>query len=163
LRSTLKFTYDLVFPNNQPRDWRQIAVVETDEAVRLPATEVVEVPANESCTIERDEPLLVEIRAKLTAPGLVVLADQFFPGWELTVETAGVSKSQPILRTNRVLRGAVLPPGEHRLVYRYRPKSFYAGAIVSALACGAIAIAAVVRAAGCWPSHKRADGSRGPR
>lgn len=144
-QATREFTRELMFPDNQPRDWRRVAVVETDEAVSLPAAETAEVPAGESCTIERDEPLVVEIRATLKTPGLVILADQFFPGWELTVESAGSSKRQPILRTNRVLRGVVLPPGEHRLVYRYQPKSFYAGAILSSLAVASVAGASAFR------------------
>lgn len=144
-RAIREYTHELLFPDNEPRDWRQVAIVETAGAVTLPAGDPAQSPVGESCTIERDEPLVVEIRAKLTAPGLVVLADQFFPGWELNIETDGVSKSQPILRTNRVMRGAVLPAGEHRLVYRYRPKSFYAGAIVTAGACAGVGIALVVR------------------
>jgi len=140
-RATREYTRELLFPDNEPRDWRKVAVVETAEAVSLPAAEVAPAASGESCEIERDEPLVVEIRARLTAPGLVVLADQFFPGWELTVETAGQSRGQPILRTNRILRGAVLPPGEHRLIYRYRPRSFYAGATVSVLTCLGVAFA----------------------
>ena len=61
------------------------------------------------------------------------------------IETDGQSRSQPILRTNRVMRGVVLPPGEHRLVYRYRPKSFYAGAIVSAMTSAGVGIALLAR------------------
>jgi hypothetical protein len=153
-RETLNFTYRLLYPNNTPRDWRRVAVVETEEAVNLPAGEATEAPPGESCTIERDDPLTVEVQATLTAPGLVVLADQFCPGWELTVETNGQSRTLPILRTNRVLRGAVLPTGEHRLIYRYRPKSFFAGAIISALACAGVGIAVAVR----WRQTRTAKG-----
>ncbi len=144
-RGTREMTREMLFPDNKPRDWRKVAVVETAEAVSLPAADAVPAAPGETCTIERDEPLMVEIRARLTTPGLVVLADQFFPGWELTVETDGQSRTQPILRTNRVLRGVVLPPGEHLLVYRYRPRSFYAGAILSAAACVGVGLAVLAR------------------
>jgi hypothetical protein len=140
-----EFASELLFRDNKPRNWREVAVIETIEAVKLPGDDLTEVTADESCTIVRDEPLQVEINAKLTALGLVVLADQYFPGWELTVETDGVAHQQPILRTNRVLRGAVLPPGEHRLIYRYQPSSFYVGASISAFACAGLAIATFAR------------------
>jgi len=157
-RATREYTRELLFPDNQPREWRKIAVVETAEAVSLPATEVVTAAPGETCTIERDEPLVVEIRARLTAPGLVVLADQFFPGWELAVETDGRPRNQPVLRTNRVMRGVVLPPGEHRLVYRYRPKSFYAGAIVSGMTCAGVGIVLLARGRGQRPARPQTVG-----
>ena len=37
----------------------------------------------------------------------------------------------PILRANRMMRGAALPAGKHTLVYTYEPDSFRIGAIVS--------------------------------
>ena len=50
----------------------------------------------------------------------VVLADAFYPGWALTVD----DRPAEILRTNRMMRGAALEAGRHRLVYEYRPRSF---------------------------------------
>jgi hypothetical protein len=48
----------------------------------------------------------------------------------------------PILRTNRVMRGALLPAGTHRLVYRYRPESVIYGGAISGLALVALLAAA---------------------
>ena len=150
-RAVRDHTLKLMFPGNLPRDWRREAVIETNGPIKLPAAERAEIPVGESCTIERADPLRVEIAVTLKSDGLVVLGDQYFPGWELTVETAGESRRVPILRTNRILRGAVLPAGEHRLVYRYRPKSFLYGALVSAASVGALAIGGCV-----WLWRKRA-------
>ncbi len=144
-REIRRYTYELLYPDDEPRDWRQEAVVETSGVIQVPQLAPADIPAGESCAIEREDPLCIEVRVKLTAPGLVVLAEQFFPGWELTVETAGQSRRQEILRTNRVMRGAVLPAGEHRLIYRYRPKSFYAGAAISSLAVASVAIGILIR------------------
>ena len=84
------------------------------------------------CRVVHYDPLCVEIETKLSAPGLVVLADQFYPGWQLEVETAGQgTRRVPIVRTGGVKRGAWLPPGRHRLVYRYRPAGFFWGAVLS--------------------------------
>jgi hypothetical protein len=89
-------------------------------------------PAGESCRIVHYDPQRVEIDATLTAPGLIVLSDVYYPGWQLDVHSAGSSQPIAILRTNRLMRGALLPAGKHRLVYRYRPGSFHVGLAVSA-------------------------------
>ncbi len=91
-------------------------------------------PRTESCRVVSCDLLRVEIEAELIRPGMVVLCDQFYPGWKLEVETAGRSaRPVPILRTNRVMRGAWLPAGKHRLVYYYRPASFFWGTAISSL------------------------------
>jgi hypothetical protein len=139
---TENYTFQLLFPEREQagrrsrrpesRDWRQIAVVETDEPFEL-HRQADAITDGETCSIEYADPLRVEIAARLQSPGLVVLSDLHYPGWELTVETAGHKQSQPILRTNRVMRGVLLPAGEHHLVYRYRPRSVLVGAIISGL------------------------------
>ncbi len=134
-----KWTENLLFPDNQPRNWRQAAVVESD----APLADTLSSPpeaAHESCRIVRDEPQHVEIEASLATPGLVVLSDQFYPGWQLTVEAGGRERDVPILRTNHVMRGVVLPAGRHRLAYHYRPLSIIYGAIISGLSAGGLAL-----------------------
>jgi hypothetical protein len=138
----VEFTDEVLFPRGNPRDWRETAVVETDALVAL------DVPRDaafekERCTIVAAEPQRVEIEATLVADGLVVLADLYYPGWELAVETDGHERPVPILRANRVMRGALLPPGTHRLVYCYRPRSVIYGGIISAAAWLTLLIVAV--------------------
>ncbi len=127
--------------DGQPRDFRTSAVVEADAGAisrddEAAADDVASAAAGarpgEWCRVVRYEPDRVEIEALLQRPGLVVLADQFYPGWRLEVESnGGDSRPVPILRTNRVMRGAWLPAGSHRLVYRYRPATFACGAAIS--------------------------------
>jgi uncharacterized membrane protein YfhO len=64
----------------------------------------------------------------------VVLADVYYPGWKLTID----GKPAPILRINRLMRGALVSAGRHTLVYTYEPISFTAGLAGSAL--GVIAL-----------------------
>ncbi len=128
---------DVYFPKRVVRDLSVTAVVETEGAdadmppISIPPPNDL---ARESCRIVVDEPQRVEIEVELATPGLVVLNDTHYPGWQATVSQGG-GKRQPvsILRTNRIMRGVALPSGKHRLVYKYRPTSFRLGAALSAI------------------------------
>lgn len=112
---------------------------------RRPLTPVLpQKEREEICRVVRYEPARVEVVANLSRPGLVVLCDQFYPGWTLEVATAGRGcRTVPVLRVNRVMRGAWLPAGQHRLTFRYQATGVFWGATVSlagwlALAAGGI-------------------------
>ena len=65
--------------------------------------------------------------------GLVVLADQFYPGWCLEVSRAGEgARRVPIQRIHGVMRAAELPAGRHRLTFLFRPWLVYLGVVMSA-------------------------------
>ncbi len=83
--------------------------------------------ASEPVKVTYPSPQRVELEVDLKAPGIVVLADIYYPGWELTID--GVPA--PIERVNRAMRGAVVPKGPHRLVYTYAPRSFRIGWLLS--------------------------------
>ncbi len=65
----------------------------------------------------------------LERPGIIVLADVFYPGWTLSTSTA---RPLRLFRINRMMRGAAVESGRHTLIYRYQPASFRIGLIVSA-------------------------------
>lgn len=115
-------------PGRRAYDLRAMAFVETDRPEGL-AGYVARVPVTdrESVVVTRYEPQRVEILATLESPGLVVLADVFYPGWNLTID--GVPAT--IYRTNRLMRGAAVKAGRHTLVYLYKPTSFRIGAALS--------------------------------
>ncbi|NIA12686.1 MAG: YfhO family protein [Nitrospiraceae bacterium] len=80
-----------------------------------------------ACELADDSPERVTVRLTSYKPGVVVLADTFSPGWEATLDGAPA----PILQANGIFRGIATPAGEHKIVFRYRPRSFMAGAAVS--------------------------------
>jgi uncharacterized membrane protein YfhO len=90
--------------------------------------------------IGRYLPQQVELTATMQTPGLVVLSDTFYPGWDATVDDRPV----PIVRANYFCRGVFVPAGEHRVVFRYRPMSYRVGARISFITCGLILIALVI-------------------
>jgi hypothetical protein len=73
------------------------------------------------------EHLVIDVDAP--APGFLVLADQYYPGWRATVN----GKDVPIQRANYTFRLVEVPAGSSRVEFRYRPASVAIGAAVSAL------------------------------
>lgn len=116
-------------------DLRQTALIETSDKESLKGfLSRTAVGAAESVAVIKYGPQRVELLASLDRPGLVILADTYYPGWRLTID----GKPAPIYRANRMMRGAAVPAGEHTLVYTYEPGSFRIGAIVSLV--GAIVV-----------------------
>jgi hypothetical protein len=70
------------------------------------------------------------------AAGLLVLADLHYPGWTAQVD----GSPAPILLADGYLRAVALPAGQHRVVFRYRPIAFYAGAAISVAALLTLAV-----------------------
>jgi len=84
-----------------------------------------------------------EIRATVTSPGnaLLVVSEVYYPaGWHATLD----GKPVPIHRVNYVLRGVVVPPGEHTLLMRFDPKDFRQGLLASLASFGLIGLGLVV-------------------
>lgn len=122
-------TLEIFFPEEQLRDLRERAFVETN--MPLDPSPAPRSEGNEACTIVVDEPTRVELEVQLASAGLLVLSDQFYPGWRATVESDGKTRDATILRTNRVMRGVALPAGRHRVLFDYQPRSIWGGAAIS--------------------------------
>ena len=77
------------------------------------------------------EDRLNEVAVDVNAPqrGVLVLNDSWDAGWKVRVD--GVE--QELLKVNYNFRGVVVPPGSHRVVFRYRPKFLLAGLAISGL------------------------------
>ncbi len=77
------------------------------------------------------------IDANGTRSGLLVLTDDFYPGWRPTVDGHPV----PLRRVDFLLRGVMLPPGHHTVVMGYAPTSWTAGWVLSSAALMALLLA----------------------
>jgi hypothetical protein len=75
----------------------------------------------------RDTPNRVTIRAILDAPGYLVVADTWYPGWQATVD--GVPTE--VLRANYAFRAVWLEAGKHEVEMVYRPTLVLIGGVVS--------------------------------
>jgi hypothetical protein len=76
------------------------------------------------------EPEHVVIDTITAAPSLLVLTDQHYPGWRAAVDGAPA----PILRADYLFRAVALPPGRHRVEFRFVPDSFRRGLGLAAVA-----------------------------
>ena len=84
-----------------------------------------------------------------------MFSEVYYPaGWKLTVADTG--EVLPISLSDKVLRSATLPAGEHDLVMRFQPESYARGKTVS-LVCSILALLAVLAAAGLMIFKPKAD------
>jgi hypothetical protein len=119
------------------RDFRRVAVVETSEELQPALLQTNAQDSAAMATVVRDQTQQITIRAKLSQPGLLVLADSFSPGWIASYKPAADSSAKTIStihRTNRCFRGVELPAGDWLVHFEYRPQSFYRGALISGIA-----------------------------
>jgi hypothetical protein len=68
-------------------------------------------PDHLSCTVETDK------------PGLMVLGDQWFPGWSAMVD----GQPAPLYRANYLMRAVPVPAGRHHVAFDYEPPGFRLG------------------------------------
>ena len=110
------------------RDPLREAMVEAPPETRLPV--VVPTVEPERVVIERDDEESMTLRVRAAAPGLLVVADAYYPGWVAQVD----GRPTPIYPTDILLRGVFVHAGEHTVTFRYRPVSFRVGVVGSLLA-----------------------------
>lgn len=99
-------------------------------------------PPRDPATLTTDRDEQVTVRARARRPGYLVLGDSMYPGWEARVD----GKPAKILPANENFRAVALPAGRHEVVFRYRPASVTAGAVISGLALIGLLGAAVLLA-----------------
>jgi Bacterial membrane protein YfhO len=122
---------------------RESALIETDDREGLkkflPGTPI---GPTESVAVTAYDPTRVELKATMDRPGVVILADAYYPGWRLRID----GQNAPIYRANRLMRGAAVPAGVHTLVFTYEPASFRVGLVV----CSAGVVVLLFLAWSCW-------------
>jgi len=124
------------------------AIIEGD-LLELPLhTTSSEEPSQQLVNIINYHPSHIEIFAEMDSPGLLVLSELYYPGWNVYVD--GVSK--PLYATNLTMRGVYVPSGEHQIEFIYEPLSFRLGIYIS-LVTGIIIVVFMV--SGWWFNRRK--------
>jgi hypothetical protein len=100
-------------------DPRISAVVES--SLSLPASTQPPIPAR----IDRYNDSQVEMTTTTDSPGVLVLADAYYPGWQAELD----GKPTPIFPVDIAFRGVKVPAGVHTVTMEYRPTPVLLGAL----------------------------------
>ncbi len=121
----------------------------------------VEIPIGPEGTatfaVTTSTPRRVMVRVNASQPGVLVLADTFYKGWQAQVD----GRAAPIHRADYCLRAVAVPAGEHVVEFRYAPRSVRLGAalsLVGLLGAGAGWLLVVRRSTRPIRPAKRRDG-----
>lgn len=106
-------------------DYRHTVILESD----VPLSHDAE-PVESDVRVTRYDAHEVVIDADVSRAAMLVLTDNYYPGWNAYVDGQQV----PLYRANYTFRAVALPAGEHVVVFRYKPDSVRHGIVVTALA-----------------------------
>lgn len=70
-----------------------------------------------TATVTRYAPERVEVATDANGAALLVLADNYYPGWQAQVD----GQRAEVFRTNHTFRGVVVPAGKHQVVFTFDP------------------------------------------
>ncbi len=92
--------------------------------------------APDSATVVRYTANEIVIDVTATMPGLLLLTDAWYPGWQVKVRPRDAGKAassvgQESLRTDVLFRGVPVEPGMWRLTFTYRAPWVYVGTLLS--------------------------------
>jgi hypothetical protein len=115
----------------------EVALIDPADAGPIALSGALEPPGDGRVIHRRRNRVEVEIEAK--HPGVLVLNESYFAGWNARVDGA----SAPVFRANYALRGVSVPAGARRVVFEFAPPglsmSLVGFALGLILLCGAAA------------------------
>jgi hypothetical protein len=104
-------------------DWDPSRVAFVPQGAEVPAGG----PLTGEARVVEHTPDRVVVRTAADRPALLVLADNYYPGWVASVN----GTETPIVLTNHTFRGVVVGAGEQEVVFEFRPDSFFTGLYVT--------------------------------
>lgn len=135
---------DIFLDGDQPRDLRSVVFIDASGGELFPPNPPLSSDAYYRVVGHNSQRVDVDVRTSSRA--WLVLNDAFYPGWEATARrSSGEQLELRVYRANQVMRAVLVPPGENRVEFVYRPRRFWLGAVIS----GAAWIAALVLLAVC--------------
>jgi hypothetical protein len=96
--------------------------------------------AIDSAEIIEYKPNWVVIKASTDTPGMLILSDVFYPGWDASID----GQNAHIYRVDGIIRGVFLSPGEHTIIFKYVPSSFVLGSTISIITLAVLFLWALI-------------------
>lgn len=124
--------------NFNPRD---TAVLFAADKAQVPATLASDSAGSIQLLYNNNDE--VSYRSNAAAPGFAVFSEVFYnKGWKALID----GKESPIIRTNYVLRGLMVPAGQHQIQFVFHPASYYTGQTLTLVASIVILLALLAAA-----------------
>ncbi|MGA1792226.1 MAG: YfhO family protein [bacterium] len=122
--------------SHEPLEVKQVSQYKGDEkeGIETKKLSLSEKDKEEGVVITDYQPNRIEISASLQRPKILFLSDTHYPGWKVYVD----GEKGEIFRADFAFRAVPLPPGEHRVVFVYRPLSVILGGFITLLTIGFI-------------------------
>lgn len=139
---------------------RPILVIESDEAITPPAVSAD--TGNETAVtfvVQRNNPVDYSVAIKAAHAGWLFIADANYPGWHALLD----GREVPLYSAQILGKAVWFPEGEHELIVKFEPRSFYWGlwiTLLSLASCIVIALYQHIRGSRMrWSgNHPRASG-----
>jgi uncharacterized membrane protein YfhO len=97
---------------------------------KMPALHTNALHTKDKVVLYRPNTNTVVVTTKSLYPGLLVLADTFYPGWHACID----GKITTIQKANYLFRGIFIPAGQHTITFKYLPESFLIGVVLALVA-----------------------------
>ena len=117
-----------------PNEWNAYDMMNTgDFDLRTTALTVHAKPSLPTCdgadkvTAIDDQPTSLFVQVDMACRGMLVVSDNFFPGWNAELDGNAVD----IWKVNTAIRGVIVPAGRHTVTMKYRPVSVYFGFLLT--------------------------------
>ncbi len=104
---------------------RNTAVVKSSEDIGVIGSTDI---GYDNVKIEEYQDQNVRLAVNSPSKSFLFLSDTFYPGWNAYVN----GKKTKIYQTNLAFRGIVVPKGQYTVEFKYEPKSFKTGLLISA-------------------------------
>jgi len=118
---------------NGQTDFRYVALATLDDKVsfgRRSDKKHREASGPESVAVARYSFNTVELKVNARRRSLLVLTDQYYPGWKAFVD----GTPSRVMRVDYVFRAVAVPAGKHIVSFKYAPESYKRGLRVAAVA-----------------------------
>ena len=106
-------------------------ISEDDKALAMVATQA---DSTAKISLVNNDNDFIEYSSNAATNQFAVFSEVYYKeGWKAYID----GKETPIVKTNYVLRGLSVPPGNHKITFEFKPAAFY-GSMKTSIACSGL-------------------------